>query len=532
MISSAIKPYPIEPIAAMAVDSVLAKALLESVAEYLPRLQGRRIWLACSGGRDSLALAALCVQLYHHGKLSFLPQLLHVNHGLQVDSRYWAEHVFQWANIQHLPCTILQVQVEGSDEQAARQARYQAMLSYINQNDVLLLAHHADDQAETVLMRLIQGAGVKGLSGMQTWRVQVQGARQNVLWRPWLSVRRMTISNYAQSLQLPYIDDPTNETGTNVRSSLRRDVLPALSIYNENVIKNIARSAQLLSDAQATVHDQTAHDLQQVAIESLSYPSVQRVLDIDKVHKLPLHRQRQLMHYWLSQDEPLPPSKQLVDDMLCLTERCNNDHQTQLDWYAKDQRYSIYRYRQQLYRLSHSWLDWLTLPLIEQTQMLPNKALSQTYQCEKETLKFTVRANERYRWQLHIKLDELATLLIHDVHEINNDSEITLRVAPLGRKQRLQTALASRPQSGKKLYQTLSIPVWLRDSLLVVSAVSTKSTNPEPINLTVIDEDHEQCEQPLLLLSPFDYWILKPNNRKAAITNSDLKELIKSSLLL
>ncbi len=76
MISSAIRQYPIEPIAINSpINKALADALLESVAQYRTQLQGRRIWLACSGGRDSLALAALCLQLYRQGKLPFLPQL-------------------------------------------------------------------------------------------------------------------------------------------------------------------------------------------------------------------------------------------------------------------------------------------------------------------------------------------------------------------------------------------------------------------------------------------------------------------------
>ncbi|MGP4846704.1 tRNA lysidine(34) synthetase TilS, partial [Marinobacter sp. 1Y8] len=172
MTSSAIISHPIKSIADLPVDKTLATALLSSMSEYNDQLHGRRLWLACSGGRDSLALAALCVQLYRQGKLPCLPQLLHVDHGLQSDSQYWAKHVANWAAAQKIPCRILQAQVNGHDEQAARQARYNVMRAHINQDDVLLLAHHADDQAETVLMRLIQGAGVNGLSGMQPWRVQ------------------------------------------------------------------------------------------------------------------------------------------------------------------------------------------------------------------------------------------------------------------------------------------------------------------------------------------------------------------------
>lgn len=513
MTNSAIKPYPIKPIAAeLPVDPALAQALLASVDEHREQLRGRRIWLACSGGRDSLVLAALCLQLYQQGKLAFLPQLLHVDHNLQSASSHWAKHVAKWAQVQQLPCTILRAQVTGSDEQAARQARYQVMLEHINQGDVLLLGHHADDQAETVLMRLMQGAGVKGLAAMQAWREQSQGARHNVLWRPWLSVRRANISSYAEQLQLPYIDDPTNDNGDNVRSSLRRDIMPLLATYNPNVIENMVRSAQLLSDAQATVNTQALQDWQQTAIDELDYPSAQRVIDSDQLQALPLYRQRQLLHYWLAQDEPLPPSKQLVDDVSRLVQRDDNDHQTQLDWYAHRQHYRVSRYRQQLYRLSHSWLDWLALPVLVQQQVIIKDRL--------EPFTVVLRENAAYHWQLKVTASELAPLMSNDT------DPLTLKITPLDRQQKLKTSRATRAQSGKKLYQTLAIPVWLRDSLLVVSAVNL---NSEVTGSKAVNSEHkaDNNELPLLLISPFEQWPLTADSASLNLSNNDPKWIAK-----
>ncbi|ALF59868.1 tRNA lysidine(34) synthetase TilS [Psychrobacter urativorans] len=518
--SSAIRQYPIQSIAADSlIDQSLAEALLASVAHYRDQLHGRRIWLACSGGRDSLALAALCLQLYRRGDLPFLPQLLHVNHGLQADSDHWAQHVAQWAQAQQMPCHILRATVNGHDEQAARQARYQVMFAHINQDDVLLLAHHADDQAETVLMRLMQGAGVNGLSGMQPWREQSQGARCHVLWRPWLTVRRTAITTYAEQLKLPYINDPTNDDGDNVRSGLRRDIMPLLATYNANVVHNIARSAQLLADAHATVSTQAAQDSQYTAISPLCQPPFQRVLDIDKLQSMPLHRQRQLLHYWLAQDESLPPAKQLIDDVLALTQRTDANHQTTLDWYASKQIYTIRRYRQHLYRLSHSFLQWLTLPINEQTLTLSSHCLFDNAS-KKKTETITLRSNDSFCWQLQFTPDTIKRLLTYllehqslppnlSVDIINifeNEADFLLKIAPLGRQQRLQTAFATRPQAGKKLTQTLAMPVWLRDSLVVISVVST----------------HTNEELPLLLVSPFDSWMLGFDKSAAGITSTIL----------
>ncbi|WP_435979714.1 tRNA lysidine(34) synthetase TilS [Psychrobacter sp. DM4] len=486
MSSPAIRNYPIKPMSSdIPMDKGLSQALLTSVAEHYEQLRGRRIWLACSGGRDSLTLAGVCAQLYRQGKLPFLPQLLHVDHNLQAGSAQWAMHVEAWARAQQMPCYVLQAHVKGADEQAARKARYKAMLAHINQGDVLLLGHHADDQAETVLMRLIQGAGVNGLAGMMPLRVQQTGARQHVLWRPWLSVRRTNITTYAERLKLPYIDDPTNDNGDNIRSGLRRDILPVLTRYNTNVVENIARSAQLLGDAKDIVNAQAEQDLAQASssfLEPLQVPPVQRVLNIDQLQILPLARRRQLLHYWLTQDEPLPPAKQLIDDVFNLAYRTDQNHQTQLYWQARQHSYTIRRFRQQLYRLSSQWLEWLTDKIPEQTQ--PLYSFNQT---TSQPLLITVRHSQDYHWQLKVALDKLP-IKISDTTRLN--------LAPLGRQQKIKTAHSSRAQAGKKLYQTLAIPVWLRDSLVVVS-------------LNFVDNNNKAKVAQIALASPFEVWRLE-----------------------
>ncbi|MBB3106638.1 tRNA(Ile)-lysidine synthase [Psychrobacter luti] len=528
MTNSAILSHPIEPIATLPIDNALAEALLSSLGEYGEQVHGRRLWLACSGGRDSLALAALCVQLYHQGKFPFLPQLLHVNHGLQAASSTWAQHVAQWAGAQKIPCRILTVQVNGHDEQAARQARYDVMRAQLNQDDILLLAHHADDQAETVLMRLIQGAGVNGLSGMQPWRIQTQGAHRIALWRPWLTVKRANISAYAQHLKLPYIDDPTNDTGDNVRSGLRRDIMPILATYNPNVIDNIARSAQLLSDAQLIINAQAVDDLQQIEIASLQLPPAQRVLNINELQKLPLYRQRQLLHYWLAQDEPLPPAKQLVDDVLSLSQRDDRDHQTALFWQGRKQSYSIRRYRQQLYRLSSEWLKWLELPLAE--QMLPPLSLANNLP-EYQPLSINLRSDQTFTWQVQMVPSELLQILDDLVLKLPLNAVLIkpmLKVTPLHRGTRIQTTLATRPQSGKKLYQTLGIPSWMRESLMVASVTLINKENSENELL----ESERPIELPILLLSPFENWVLDDEQTNINVDVKQLVAFIESHIIL
>jgi tRNA(Ile)-lysidine synthase len=422
--------------------------------------------------------------------------------------------------------------VDGHDEQAARQARYDVMRAQLNQDDVLLLAHHADDQAETVLMRLIQGAGVNGLSGMQPWRIQTQGTHRIVLWRPWLTIKRATISAYTQRLKLPYIDDPTNDAGDNVRSGLRRDIMPILASYNSNVIDNIARSAQLLSDAQLIINAQASEDLQHTEVASLQLPPAQRVLNIDKLQKLPIYRQRQLLHHWLGQDEPLPTAKQLVDDVLSLSQRDDNDHQTALFWQGRKQSYTVRRYRQQLYRLSSDWLKWLELPLAKQTQTLFNFTESNLIKADvqatgRQPVAINLRNEDKFAWQLKVLPNEVIQLL--ESYNVESDTDkLKITFAPLERNQRVQTALASRSQAGKKLYQTLGIPSWLRENLIVVSVTLINKESSENGLL----ENEYLIELPILLISPFASWALNAAQANISVDVKQLVAFINSHLTL
>jgi tRNA(Ile)-lysidine synthase len=232
--------------------------------------------------------------------------------------------------------------------------------------------------------------------------------------------------------------------------------------------------------------------MQQTADESLQLPAAQRVLNIDTLQVLPIYRQRQLLHHWLGQDEPLPPAKQLVDDVWNLTQRSDHDHQTELFWQARTHSYVVRRYRQQLYRLSNEWLSWLDRPLMVQAQPLSSLDLTTNDSADSDFALLTVRRSEDYIWQLQVYPDVLARLIESHIGALN----AVLNIKPLDRKQRVQTALATRSQSGKKLYQTLGIPLWLRESLVVVSVV-------------LLDKEHAKNEIPILLLSPFDRWILK-----------------------
>lgn len=492
----------------------LIATLLSSFAQHAAVLNGRRVWLACSGGRDSLSLAAICLQLYHQGKLPFLPQLLHVNHGLQAANDAWAKQVQAWAEEHGMSCQILPARVQGRDEQAARQARYDALMQVMNIGDVLILAHHRNDQVETVLMRLFNGAGANGLSGMQEWsdktcHNEAQKAKTIHLWRPWLPVSRAQITDYAQGVCLDYIDDPTNEMpaspskhddlafksplgleALNDRAWLRSVIMPQIQARFPQVSSAIARSSQLLSDANSIVMAQAQDDLTTCLYQdsdrsrqwqlTAELAHLQSILDINLVLDLPAARQSALIHYWLSpKATDLPPPKRLVDDVLELCLRQDNDHQTCLHWQSAPDNsqhgYEIRRYRQRLFRLRSDWSAWLASPPRSQElllrDMLFNKKLLKQWLLDGGSSKYCElkHSHHAFSWQLQ-HLSELTANLLVSLADTNSDN-LALQFEPLPRDLPLRLAGRIGSKSGKKLLQALQLPQFMRGSVVLCSLI-------------------------------------------------------------
>jgi len=526
----------------------LINALLASYREQASQLSGRTVWLACSGGRDSLSLAALCQQLYLEGQLPFSPQLLHVNHGLQAANSEWAQQVQAWATAHDMPCQVLSVKIDGRDEQAARNARYTAMMQVMNKDDVLMLGHHGDDQAETVLMRLLNGAGVHGLAGMRAWtQKHSQGsedAQQSIyLWRPWLSVSREQITAYANTVGLDYIDDPTNVIASahllgenkpslsfaefNDRAWLRSVIMPQLQARFPQASTAIMRSGQLLQEASTIVTAQAQQDIEDCLYQEAAKPKQldksqdmkqrQSILDIELLLALPSARQAAAIHQWLSPArDDLPAPKRLVDEVRELCTRSDQDHQTCLIWHSKPTNqqasqkdsngnsqyyYEVRRYQQQLLRLRSDWVAWLDAPPVTQSWPLvaANSQPSHSLSLKLVTLKT--------HWQLH-HLTELTKALVADI-SADNTAQGTVELQPLPRELKVTLAGRKGRKSGKKLLQALGVPAFMRESVVLCTlklganktAAETNSTAQTPLfiltlhGMAVLESPYEHIVQ-------------------------------------
>ncbi|MCW3813134.1 tRNA lysidine(34) synthetase TilS [Micromonospora sp. DR5-3] len=206
------------------------------------------VLVACSGGADSLALAAATA--FVAPRLGRRAGLVTVDHGLQPGSAERAEAVARWARERGLdPVEAVPVRVDGrtgGPEAAAREARYEALVGAGHRHSAaaVLLGHTRDDQAETVLLALARGAGPRGLAGMPERR-ELAGVP---LLRPLLDVSREDTRKACAALGLTPWDDPHNADPAYARARVRADVLPALvRALGPGVVDNLARTARLVA---------------------------------------------------------------------------------------------------------------------------------------------------------------------------------------------------------------------------------------------------------------------------------------------
>ena len=254
-------------------------------------------WVAFSGGLDSTVLLHALVRLAERRALPPI-RAIHVHHGLQVAADDWPAHCQQVCDRLGVALEIVRVQVVpgASLERAARDARYQAFAARLGEDDLLLTGQHRDDQAETLLFRLLRGAGVRGLAAMPVARALASGQ----LVRPLLDVSRAELEDYARANGLAWVEDPSNKQLEYSRNFLRRQVLPLLQQRWPQVSSSLARTAARMADVQQLLDELAQQDLAvaqaDIDFDWLNLPS----LALAPLRGLTPARQRNALRHWLA----------------------------------------------------------------------------------------------------------------------------------------------------------------------------------------------------------------------------------------
>ncbi|MFA5371426.1 MAG: tRNA lysidine(34) synthetase TilS [Sideroxydans sp.] len=283
--------------------SLFADHLTEQTAAHLAALpcRGKHILLGLSGGIDSVVLLHLLATLAP--RLEFQLSALHVHHGISPNADEWARFCLDLCAEQGVACKVAHVDIQPlretlGIEAAARQLRHAALA--VQDCDFIALAHHADDQAETLLLQLLRGAGVRGASAMPLLRRQ----DSRIVIRPLLNFSRAELLAYAQQHGLRWVEDESNCDECYPRNFVRHRVFGLLQQKFPACRETLARSAQHFSEAAELLDELAAQDgagaieRDRLAVEALS--------------RLSTPRAKNLLRYFLHQcGAPMPQSKQL-----------------------------------------------------------------------------------------------------------------------------------------------------------------------------------------------------------------------------
>lgn len=255
---------------------------------------------AASGGLDSTvlvhALQAAGCEL----------RAVHVDHASHSDSALWAEQVAQRLSDMAVPVSIHRISSPDRNanlEAYWRKARSQVFAEEVNVNEILVTAHHQDDQAETLLLQLLRGAGPTGLQAMPA-RQRLENGAWHV--RPLLGCTRSELLDYAERHGLQWIDDPSNDSERHDRNYLRHRILPLLRERWPAAIANVARSAQLIAESV---------DMSTILAKADAQISDDRMsLDWSSLGGLAEARQANAVRYWFDQlGERFPPRDRLAE---------------------------------------------------------------------------------------------------------------------------------------------------------------------------------------------------------------------------
>lgn len=260
-----------------------------------------------SGGTDSSVLLVAAWRLAPSLDLP-PPRALHVDHGLEPESAAWREHCRRECARRGIRFEALVVDARPapgeSPESAARDARYEALAARLSTGEALCVAHHADDQAETMLLRLLRGSGPEGLGAMAPERPLPPGR----LLRPLLALRRDDIAACAAAWGLATIRDPANTRRRHPRVRLRREVLPLLQDLEPGAVDALARAACLQREAFASLDDLARLDLEACR------GGVPGTLSRRALAGLPGRRRRSVLRLWLRlQGLPVPGRARLLE---------------------------------------------------------------------------------------------------------------------------------------------------------------------------------------------------------------------------
>jgi tRNA(Ile)-lysidine synthase len=424
--------------------------------------QAPKLVLAYSGGVDSEVLAfglSAFAQKYPH--IACL--LIHVHHGLSPNANMWVEHCIGRATHYQLPVQIERVNVNKgpreSLEAKARDARYEAFARYLNPADILLTAHHQDDQLETLLLALKRGQGPKGLGAMAPLQVY----KQSWLLRPLLTISRQQIEQFAAQYRLSHIEDESNQDDSYDRNFLRLEIIPRLKQRWPSIATTASRSAALCAEQQQVIEDEVSHRLPQwLALPGdtaglITEPTGFKLAQLSQISPAwqALLFRGYLQHCCVS----LPSQSQLQQILTQLLE-AKEDAKVTIQWGD----YQVKRFANVAYALSNLALapveagrlqSDIRAVLAGELNQASGNIGQQSFSVQIQTQDLTQQDGSAVIPRLALPLEQLVT--------VKFGAAGSIKCLP-----QFATSQRSKPRELKKLWQECQVPPWRRQQIPLI----------------------------------------------------------------
>ena len=336
---------------------------------------GKRIAVALSGGLDSVVLLDTVCKAQTKNQPSQI-FAFHIHHGLQKQADDWlifCEKLAKRYQI-HFDFRLLHLigEERGNIESRARAGRYEALADLCMEYGIedLLLAHHQNDQAETVLLQLLRGAGVAGASGMPHSRVFDTKEGEITLWRPLLNQNRKELEAYAKEHKLKWIEDPSNQDVQYRRNAIRKTIIPALEKIQPEAIANLARSAGLLGEAQALLDRLASQDGKTIILKDGL-----QLKPLLELAKRDLPAANNVLRYWLRANGLAMPSQERL--AAWWSDLNSVKAGAQLEWAHDEKRIRLWRGILQIENMNAGMWVFKAIPSSSKTPGIPSQLVKE-----------------------------------------------------------------------------------------------------------------------------------------------------------
>ena len=402
-------------------DNLNLRVLKENFKKTLQKTNKTDFLLALSGGIDSMLLLKIATLVNNDESFNF--RAIHINHNHSSNAKEMEKHCSDVCQEYNINLTVKNVHLlsDKNIEEQFRNKRYESFFNHMFKDEVLVLAHHEDDQFETFLYRLFRGASPRGLSSIK----EISERKNKILCRPFLQLPKKTIIELSRYLKLKFINDYSNNDLSYDRNYIRSKIIPSIKKRWENINKVMNHNIELQNNYSLIVNDYCEKIYMSIIRENQ--------LEIEKFLSYPDYLHSTFLRYWISKEVSYNLSKNEIYSLLSIIKGKNNDYPT----YTLKNGISIIRYNYCLYIVKN-----------ELDKVINNKLWDMR--------------NDVSFGSHQIKLNKLKEEGVYD--NLSLKAPITLKKISGNEKIMLNK---SHHQELKKIFQNRSIPIWERDKFIL-----------------------------------------------------------------